>query len=102
MISTIDWQGHKLKMTTRALMALEMRFDQSVTKLFSTLDNDVSIRLVVAVLAEVMNDGAGVPEAEAIAVVDTFGLAAAGEAIGKAAEAAFGAADPEKNAPRPI
>lgn len=68
-----------------------------VSDLFAQLGGGLSIRVVVAVLAEILNDGAGVPEKDAVALVDELGLPAVAEVISAAAEKAFGEVV-EKNA----
>lgn len=112
MISSVDvkvaGEPQKLRLTTRAMVALEERFDQSLQEVFAGLEGNPRITVLVQILAEIMADGAGASGAEAVALVDEIGLEAAGEAIGAAAEKAFpeapeapaGAGSTTKNRPR--
>ena len=109
MISSVELKagagGQRLRLTTRAMMALEDRFDQALQEIFSGLEGNPRVSVLVRILAEMMDDGAGASDADAAALIDEIGLEAAGDAIGEAAEKAFPEAKAEpgsaaKNRPR--
>ena len=86
---TAGGKTHSLKLGTGAMMRLEDTRGVSITRLLQQLQGDPSVRDFVAIMAEVMNDGAGAPQEEAVALIDMLGFEAAGEAIGKTSELAF-------------
>lgn len=77
------------KLSTRAMSALEDRFDSSLDALVAGMESDPRIKTIAVFLAESMNDGAGATFNDACELVDQMGLEAAGELVGAIAEAAF-------------
>ncbi|MFC0156530.1 hypothetical protein CDZ97_10160 [Mameliella alba] len=85
----VGGKTYSLKLGTGAMMRLESTRGVSISKLLAQLQGDPGVRDFVAVMAEVMNDGAGATQEEAVELIDMLGFDAAGLAIGKASELAF-------------
>lgn len=85
----VGGKTQSLKLGTGAMMRLEATRGASITTILQQLQGDPSVSDFVAVMAEVMNDGAGATQDDAVALIDLLGFEAAGEAIGKASELAF-------------
>jgi len=86
---TIDGQSQTLRMTTRAMMAIEQRFDKGLVDIIQGMHEGFKVSDLVAILAECANDGAGISVEDAAAMIDHVGVTRAGEILGQVAEAAF-------------
>lgn len=87
-----------LRLTTRALIALEDAFDKSVDQIFSSLTESPRVSTLAKILAAAMNDGAGASLDDAAAMIDVLGFEKTGEVLEQAAKKAFPDAD-AKNQP---
>jgi hypothetical protein len=85
----VGGKTYSLKLGTGAMIRLESIRGASITSLLAQLQGDPSVRDFVAVMAEVMNDGAGATQEEAVELIDALGFEGAGAAIMKASEMAF-------------
>ena len=93
MISGVSVEVHGrtivLRLTTRAMMALEQAFDQSVDQVFASLQGNPRISTLVKILAESMDDGKGAPVDMAAEMVDALGFERVGEILEEVATKAF-------------
>lgn len=94
MISTVDvkagGQTHKMKLSTRAMRALERETGRGVANLFAELSGGgFRVSVLASIIREVMNDGKGGTDADADDLIDMMGIKAAAEAVTPVIEAAF-------------
>ena len=85
----IGGASRTFRLTTRAIMALEDRFDTGIVQFMARLKNDFRLGQVVAFLAECSNDGAGADISVAQKLVDALGFTGASDLMGEIAEKAF-------------
>lgn len=99
---TIDIAGQPetFRMTTRAMMQIEQRFDVGLIEALQGLETGFHVTHLVWLIGATANDGSGVDDARAQEIVDEIGLARAGDLLGKVSEAAFPEASSEKNPKR--
>lgn len=98
---TVGDESRTFRMTTRAMMAIEDRFDKGLTAVMQGLEDGFKVSDLVHLIAECANDGAGVSVEEAAALLDQIGVTAAGDLLGRVTEAAFPDAEGKsKNAKR--
>lgn len=93
MISAIglDYDGKRetLRMTTRAMMAIEDHFDAGVLEVFESIEENFRMGTIVRLLSECANDGAGAPLAHAQMITDVVGIEVVAERVTRAVEVAF-------------
>lgn len=82
-----------LRLTTRAMIALEDEFNDSVDRIFSSLADSPRISTLAKILAATMNDGKGADLDEASEMIDVLGFEKTGEVLEQAAKKAFPDAD---------
>lgn len=80
---------HTFRMTTRAMMAIEQRFDKGLIDLMQGLNDGFRVSELVHLISECADDGRGIDVADAQELIDRLGVAGAGELLGKVSEAAF-------------
>ncbi|MBO9437337.1 hypothetical protein J7354_01560 [Sulfitobacter sp. R18_2] len=85
-------------MTTRAMMAIEDRFNKGLIEVLQGLESGFRISDIVALVSECAEDGKGVDVSRASEIVDEIGVTEAGGLLGELAEAAFPEAKKGKNA----
>lgn len=97
-------QSRALRMTTRAMMAIEQHFDKGLIEVMQGMETGFKVTDLVKIISECADDGAGVSVDEAAGMLDEIGVTKAGELLGDVAEAAFpdakGAAKNGKGAAR--
>lgn len=84
-----------LRLTTRAMIALEDEFDKPVDQIFSSLGESPRISTLARILAAMMNDGSGASVDDAAEMIDLLGFEKTGEVLERAAKKAFPDADPK-------
>jgi len=93
MISGVTQDVHgepeTFRLTTRAMMAAEDRLGVGIIEVMQGLESGFRIGTLAVLLAECANDGAGRPLDWAQSAIDGMGIEAAGDLIGRIAEAAF-------------
>lgn len=62
-----------LKLSTRAMMALEADFSKPISDVLDVLDANPKVSDIVKVVSRMMNDGFGVEETEAMDIIDQVG-----------------------------
>ena len=87
-------------MNTRAMMAIEDRFDRGLVEILQGLESGFKITDLVRLISECANDGCGVDMDRAGEIVDLIGVTATGELLGEIAEAAFPEVKDKKNGKR--
>ena len=85
----IGGKSYVFKLSTRAMSALEDRFDSSLQLRLVSLEDDPRIKVIAMIIQESMNDGAGSDFTSACDLVDQIGLERAGDLVSAIAEAAF-------------
>ena len=94
----VGGRSERLRMTTRAMMALEDQYDQPIVAIVQGLQDDPRIGTVVRVIAQCGNDGDGMEVSQAQEIVDQIGFEVATTTLGNLVEKAFPEAV-EKEAP---
>lgn len=69
----VGGEQHALRLTTRAMLTLERRFDKRINEILEDLRNGIGVAFVVDFFGAVMNDGAGADEDRALAMIDAAG-----------------------------
>ena len=82
-------QSHTLRMTTRAMMAIEQHFDKGLIEVMQGMEKGFKVSDLVKIISECADDGRGVSIDDAVGLVDEIGVTRAGELLGDVAEAAF-------------
>lgn len=77
------------RMTTRAMMAIEQRFDTGLIEVMQGLETGFRITDLVWIISECAADGAGTDMNRATEIVDEIGASGAAVLLGELAEAAF-------------
>lgn len=98
---TVDCGGaaYQLRLTTRAMMAIEERFDKTIIEIGSQMETGFGVTQMVSMLAECMDGGKGAATEEAQDLIDALGFTVAVEKFGKVFEAAFPEAKKKGNGP---
>ncbi|WP_348541759.1 GTA-gp10 family protein [Sulfitobacter sp. R18_2] len=94
----IGGRSETFRMTTRAMMAIEDRFNKGLIEVLQGLESGFRISDIVALVSECAEDGKGVDVSRASEIVDEIGVTEAGGLLGELAEAAFPEAKKGKNA----
>lgn len=94
MISTVDvkvdGKSFKMKLSTRAMKALERETGRGMAQLFNELSGSgFRVTVLTSIIREVMNEGAGGSDADAEALIDDMGVKAAAEAVTPVIDGAF-------------
>ena len=89
MIDGIKVEGQTLRMTVRAMMALEQAHSCSIDEVMSRMSKSPSVRLMLSVLSECQHDGAGGTLEEAGQLADQIGYVATNALLGQLVTAAF-------------
>ncbi len=90
----VGGRSQTLRMTSRAMMALEDQFDRPIVGIVQGLQTDPRIGTVVRVIAQCGDDGDGMEVSRAQEIVDQIGFEAACDTLSGLIEKAF----PEANA----
>jgi hypothetical protein len=98
----IAGKSETFRMTTRAMMAIEDRFDKGLIEVLQGLETGFRISDIVTLVSECADDGAGVDVGRASQLVDEIGVTEAGNLLGEVAEGAFPEAKKGKNSKRAV
>lgn len=82
--------GHDLRLSTRAMMALERKNGKSIAEVFTGLEGkDVSATKLCDLVEEIMNDGAGGTLEDAQSLMDDVSIPGVAQALEKVIASAF-------------
>lgn len=85
----VGGEAEAFRLTTRAMMAVEDRLGAGIVDVMQGLESGFRIGTLAVLLAECANDGAGRSLDWAQTAIDGMGIEAAGDLVGRMAEAAF-------------
>jgi len=103
----IGGKAQPFRLSSRAMMALEDHLGKGVVKIVQDFQEeaesgDLRMGLLVRIIGECMNDGAGADQSDAQGIFDALGVGGAAELIGECITKAFPEAEEKPgNAPGP-
>lgn len=85
----IAGKSETFRMSTRAMMAIEDRFDKGLVAILQGIEGGRIVTDVVRIISECACDGAGIDMDRATEIVDAMGFARAVELLGEVSDVAF-------------
>lgn len=98
----VEGEAETLRMTTRAMIAIEQHFDKGLVEVLDGMKDGLKIGDLAFLISQCADDGAGVDMDRAGGIIDAISVPEAAEVLSKVAEAAFANSKgaPAKNAKR--
>lgn len=96
----VGGEAEAFRLTTRAMMAVEDRLGAGILEVMQGLEGGFRVTTLAVLLAECANDGGGRSLDWAQSAIDSIGMEAAGDLVGRMVEAAFPQAGKSGNGKR--